>query len=197
MDRRKALMALGALSLGATAATKGPPVGTWVAVMRRGPVFGIDAVMVAPVALRDAWAVLTDFDGMAAFIPNLSMSRIVSHTGERLRVEQQGRLVWGPVDEPFHGVRDVELTPMQSIRSTSIEGALPAEHGLTRVKEVPGGTEIWHRGELAFDSWMPDAVAQRFLERVMAARYQAIAAEMKRRAARAPSQRADPKGPSE
>ena len=181
MNRRNALAALGALTLGAASAKDSPPTGTWVAVMRRGEIFTIDAVIVVPVALRDAWEVLTDFDGMTSFVPNLTLSRVVSRAGDNLRVEQRGRLKWGLVDEPYEATRDVQLTPTETIRSSSVEGARPPEQGLTRLKEVPSGTEMWHHSDLAMVSWMPDAVSQRFLERVMNARYEAIAAEMVRR----------------
>lgn len=182
MDRRQTLGALLALAAHRVAANDDEATATWVAVMRRGPVFGIDAVLKAPVALRNAWAVLTDFDGMAAFVPNLESSRVVSTSGEVLRVEQRGALKWGPVSQAYSTVREVRLTPMETIVSTSVAGASPREQSITRFKEVTGGTEIWHRAELAFATWMPDYVAERFLRDVMQARYEAIVAEMVRRA---------------
>jgi hypothetical protein len=156
----------------------------WVAVMRRGEVFGIDAVIKSPVTLQEAWAVLTDFDAMAAFIPNLESSRVLSRTGDVLRVEQRGALKWGPVSQDYATVREVQLAPMETIRSTSVAGATPREQSLTRFREIAGGTEIWHRAELAFTSWMPDYVAERFLRDVMQQRYEAIVAEMVKRAGR-------------
>lgn len=182
MDRRQTLGLLLALASHPVWADDDEATATWVAVMRRGPVFGIDAVFKAPVTLREAWAVLTDFDGMAAFVPNLESSQVVSTSGEVLRVEQRGALKWGPVSQPYVTIREVRLSPMETIVSTSVAGATPREQSTTRFKEVKGGTEIWHRAELAFKTWMPDYVAERFLRDVMQARYEAIVAEMVRRA---------------
>ncbi len=182
MDRRQTLGILLALASHPVWADGDEATATWVAVMRRGPVFGIDAVFKAPVALRDAWAVLTDFDGMAAFVPNLESSRVVSESGATLRVEQRGTLKWGPVSQAYSTVREVQLAPMETIRTTSVAGATPREQSLTQFKEIAGGTEVWHRAELAFKSWMPDYVAERFLRDVMQERYEAIVAEMVRRA---------------
>jgi hypothetical protein len=182
MDRRQTLGLLLALATHPVWADEDEKTGTWVAVMRRGEVFGIDAVIKAPVTLREAWAVLTDFNGMAAFVPNLESSRVLAQTGEMLRVEQRGAFKWGPVSQSYSTVREVQLSPMETIRSASVDGATPREQSLTRFKEVADGTEIWHRAELAFKSWMPDYVAERFLRDVMRERYEAIVAEMVRRA---------------
>lgn len=155
--------------------------GTWVAAMRRGDIFSIDAIMVAPVTPREAWDVLVDFDTWASFVPNMTFSRIVAREDKVLRVEQRGEMKWGPVTEPFATVREVQLTPLESMRSTSVAGATPREQSLTRFKEVPAGTEIWHRAEIVFDTWMPDRVAEIVLQKIMQERYEAIVAEMVRR----------------
>jgi hypothetical protein len=180
MKRRVAVIALAALALAAVAKDE-LSVGTWVAVMRRGDVFGIDAVLTAPVPPMVAWDVLSDFDGMAAFVPNLQSSRILSRAGDTLRVEQRGELKWGPVMSSYATEREVLLTPVETIRTTSVAGASPREQSVTRFKAIPGGVEVWHRSELAFRTWMPDYVAQRFLRDVMQERYEAIIAEMVRR----------------
>jgi hypothetical protein len=32
------------------------------------------------------------------------------------------------------------------------------------VISLAGGTEIWHRVEIVFETWMPDFLAERFLQ---------------------------------
>lgn len=188
MDRRQVLGLLLALA-GPAAHAVEDKTGTWVAAMRRGPIFSIDAVMVAPVTPREAWDVLVDFDAWASFVPNMTSSRIVAREDKVLRVEQRGELKWGPVNEPFATVREVQLTPLESMRSTSVAGATPRELSLTRFKEVPAGTEIWHHAEMVFDTWMPDRVAETVLQKIMQERYEAIVAEMVRRKSAARSLR--------
>jgi carbon monoxide dehydrogenase subunit G len=182
MDRRHALAVLGTCVAAPAYAVK-EDTGTWVAVMRRGEIYGVDAVIVVPVTPQQAWDVLIDFDAMARFLPNVTSSRIVGRSDDVLQVEQRGELKWGPVIEPFESRRDVRLTPITTLQSTSLAGAATREQGVTRLKPVPAGTEVWHRGEMVFDSWMPNAVAERFLQKVMQERYQAFVDEMKRRAA--------------
>lgn len=183
MNRRRFVLALGAAAAAAPARAVKDETGTWVAVVRRGDVFGIDAVMVVPVTPQQAWDVLTDFDAMARFLPNVSASRVVARGDGVLQVEQRGELKWGPVIEPFEWQREVRLTPITTLQSTSLAGAVPREQGVTRLKPVAAGTEVWHRGDLLFDTWMPNPVAERFLQKVLQERYEAFAAEMRRRAA--------------
>jgi hypothetical protein len=184
MDRREfvAALAVGAAVAGPARAVK-EDTGTWVAVMRRGDVFGVDAVMIAPVTPAQAWEVLTDFDNMAKFVPGMTASRVTAREGDVLRIEQRGELKWGPVIEPFETRREVRLKPVETLHWASLAGETPPEQGLTRLKAVPAGTEIWHRGEIRFDSWMPTPVAERFLRGALQERYEAFAAEMRRRAA--------------
>lgn len=166
-----------------TIAGRAAVVGPWVAAMRRGETFGIDVVVVAPVSQREAWDVLTDFDAMASFVPNLESSHIVSRDGDRLRVEQRGEARWGPITKRFTTLRDVQLVPVQSVSSESVEGSMPRVKSLTRFKEVAGGTEIWHRVDIVFETWMPDFLAERFLQYEMDEQFRAVVDEMLRRRA--------------
>jgi hypothetical protein len=184
MDRRRFVLGLacGAACAGPARAVR-DDTGTWVAVMRRGDLFGIDAVMVVPVTPAQAWEVLTDFDNMAKFVPAMTASRVTARDGDVVRIEQRGELKWGPVIEAFETRREVRLKPHESLQWTSLAGEVPPEQGLTRLKAVPAGTEIWHRGELRLNTWMPTPVAERFLQGALQERYEAFAAEMRRRAA--------------
>lgn len=163
----------------ASAAIGGP----WIAVSRRGDVFGIDAVIIAPVTPREAFDVLTDFDAMAGFVPNLESSRVTARDGDRLRVEQRGVARWGLLSHRFTTVRDVVLLPTESVTSSSVEGSTPRVQSVTKFREVPGGTEVWHRVELVFETWMPDFLAERFLHAEMNEQFEAVVAEMLRRRA--------------
>ena len=52
-----------------------------VRVVRQGESFRIEIDMFLAAPPARAWQVLTDFDHMAAFVPNLERSRIVERTG--------------------------------------------------------------------------------------------------------------------
>ncbi len=77
-------------------------VDTQIDVSRSGELYVVDAVMVVPFSPREAWDVLTDFDAMASFVPNLEVSRVTSRSGDRLQVEQRGVARWGPLSQTFY-----------------------------------------------------------------------------------------------
>ncbi len=183
MDRRRLLaLTLNAL-LAAAAPASAVAVDTRVAVSRRGDVFLVDAVLVAPVTGREAWRVLTDFDAMSAFVPNLETSRVTARSGERLRVEQTGVARWGPLAHAFKMVREIELEPMQLVRSHSLAESQMQVQSVTRFASVAEGTEIRHHIEISLDTWMPAALVEPFLRHEVREQFDAVVAEMLRRRA--------------
>ena len=158
-------------------------VETRVDVARANEGFVIDAVLVAPVSLREAWAVLTDFDSMSGFVPDLQSSRVMTRNGLRLRVEQRGVIRWGPFFQDFHAVREVELTPFERVASHVISGSLRKVDTETRFAAVADGTEVRHHIELAVDSWMPDVLVEAFLRQEVRQQFTALVQEMQRRSA--------------
>jgi ribosome-associated toxin RatA of RatAB toxin-antitoxin module len=185
MNRRIALAAIaGCLLLaGAPGASAAPDI--QVAVQRRGDLLVVDAAFVAPFSQREAWEVLTDFDTMSRFVPNLEASRITQREGDRLRVEQRGVARWGPLTHPFTMVRTIELQPMSQVRSESIDGSLRQVKSLTRFAAVAGGTEIRHHIEFGIDTWMPDLLVEPFLRHEVREQFEAVVEEMLRRRAAA------------
>ena len=183
MDRRRFLtLALNAL-LAAAAPASAFAVDTRVSVSRRGDVFLVDAVLVAPVNAREAWRVLTDFDAMSSFVPNLETSRVTARSGERLRVEQTGMARWGPLTHAFSLVREIEMEPMQQVRSHSLAESQMQVRSVTRFASVAGGTEIRHHIEIGVDTWMPAALVEPFLRHEVREQFDAVVAEMLRRRA--------------
>jgi hypothetical protein len=183
MDRRRFLMLTLNALLAAAAPASAIAVDTRVSVSRHGDVFLVDAVLVAPVTGREAWRVLTDFDAMSTFVPNLETSRVTARSGERLRVEQTGVARWGPLAHSFSMVREIELQPMQLVRSRSLSESSMQVQSQTRFASVAGGTEIRHHVEISLDTWMPAALVEPFLRHEVREQFDAVVAEMLRRRA--------------
>ncbi len=158
-------------------------VDTQIGVTRRGDLYVVDAVMVVPVSPREAWDVLTDFDSMASFVPNLELSRVTGRSGDRLQVEQRGVARWGLLSQSFTMVREIELQPIDEVRSRSIGGSLRQVSSVTRFAAAAGGTEIRHHVEFSVDTWMPQFLAQPFLRHEVREQFDAVVGEMLRRRA--------------
>jgi ribosome-associated toxin RatA of RatAB toxin-antitoxin module len=185
MNRRHALRAAAALLLSVAAPRAYAALDMQIAVARRGELLLVDATFVAPVSQTEAWNVLTDFDAMETFVPNLDESRVAQRDGTRLRVEQRGVARWGPLSHAFTTVREVELEPMTSVRSLSISGTLRNVRSQTQFTPVAGGTEIRHHLEFGADMWMPSLLVEPFLRHEVREQFEAVVAEMLRRRAAA------------
>jgi hypothetical protein len=59
-------------------------------IERQGEYITVSASALMQVDARIAWEVLSDYDNLARFIPDMTSSRAVSRSGNRVRVEQKG-----------------------------------------------------------------------------------------------------------
>lgn len=170
----------------AAGAEEAPPLRTFSAddirLTRTGDGFHIEVSMIAPVALETAWQVLTDFDHMARFIPNLERSVVTSRTGNRLRLEQQGKAYFGPFPIIFGSTRDVELVPMREIRARQVTGTAKSMESTMRFSSVPEGTQLDYRADIVPDTYLPPLFGPGAVRREMADQFSAILYEMRLRA---------------
>jgi ribosome-associated toxin RatA of RatAB toxin-antitoxin module len=158
-----------------------PDLEMLVKVTRRGDTFLVDALLFAPVSPREAWAVLTDFDHMSAFVPNLSESRVTSRSDDELVVAQKGVARFGVLSFPFESVREVELHPYDSIRSQNIRGNLARLVSVTRLTGAEGGTRIDYQVEVLPAFWVPGFVGEFLIKHEITEQFEAIVKEMLRR----------------
>src|ERR1700754_802505 len=120
-----------------------------VVVHKEGQRVTVDVT--APVAAEPehVWSTLTDFDHMADFLSALKSSRVISHKGLSMEVEQAGEARRGFFHFSFSTVRSVELVPEREVRSQLISGdSFKSYEFVTRI--VPAGngmTTIVHHGE--------------------------------------------------
>lgn len=193
MTRARLLSTLRAAALAAALAAAAPvvaaaddAVAAEVRVSQQGRTFVIDATFDAPVPPALAWEVLTDFEGMDAFVPNLLDSRIVARDGPRLTIVQHGVARFGPLSTRFASERVVTLAPPTSIRSVQTRGTMERLESLTTFAPVPSGTRLAYHVEVVPGALYPDALTRRFLSHEVREQFEAIVREMRRRQAAAP-----------
>lgn len=146
----------------------------------------VDAPVKAPRAI--VWQVLTDYDHMAAFLPNVKDSVIRSRDGNRLEVYQRGEAKRGILAVHFENVREVELVPSSEIRSRIVSGDnMPAEF-TTRIEERGGMLHIVHTGTYTPRLWVPPGIGTSLIEAETRRQYADIRNEIMRRAARTAGQ---------
>ena len=178
---RRALAAA-AIALSALALAAEPPVPhVAIDVRQSGDIFVVDANFFAPVPPAVAWEVLTDFDRMETFVPNLVDSRIVMRDGNRLSILQHGVARFGLLSLRFESMRTVTLTPTSSIRSTQLRGTMNRLDSLTTFAPEGDGTRLRYHVEAIPGVPLPDVVTKGFLRHEIAEQFDAILREMARR----------------
>jgi carbon monoxide dehydrogenase subunit G len=172
-----AIVALAATALAGNAVIQ-------VGVGQRGDTFVIDASLSVDVPIEVAWDVLTDFDGMHGFVPNLHASRIVRTDGPVVTIEQRGSLRFGFIEQAFETERRIELARPNRMRTTQIAGSMRRLDSTTTFTPRDGGTRLDYRVEIEPGSFMPDFITRWFLDYEFRMQLAAIAQEMERRHAR-------------
>lgn len=164
------------------------PAAVDVRVTQSGPAFVIEAALEVPVPLPLAWEVLTDFERMAAFVPNLADSRVVARDGTTLTIVQHGIARFGPLALRFASERLVTLVPPASIASTQTRGTMERVESLTTFASTDAGTRLRYHVEVVPGALYPDAITRRFLGHEVTEQFDAVVREMLRRrdGARAP-----------
>jgi len=142
----------------------------------------VDAPVKAP---RDVvWAVITDYDHMASFLPNVKESVVRTRLGNRLHVFQKGEASRGLLTIRFENLREVDLEPQTEVRSRIISGdTMPAEFK-TRIEERDGVLHIVHTGSYTPDMWVPPGIGPSLIESETRRQYADIRNEILRRAGR-------------
>lgn len=141
----------------------------------------VDARLHAPVPPQEAWAVLTDFEHFADFVPNLQASRIVSKPGEMPRVEQKGKARFGLLSFSYESLREFELLPPDTIKSRVLKGNMKRMETVTRLTPEGSGTLIHYHNEAVPDFWVAPLIGAAFIRHETAEQFTAILREMLRR----------------
>jgi hypothetical protein len=168
-------------TLATAAAAETPVTRVDIDLRQAGRTFVVDATFSAPVPPSVAWDVLTDFEHMDAFVPNLAESRIVARDGNVLTILQYGVARFGPFELRFESERRVTLAPFATIRSTQLRGTMDKLDSTTTFAAEGTGTRLTYHVEAIPGALFPDVIARRFLRHEIAEQFDAIVREMVRR----------------
>jgi carbon monoxide dehydrogenase subunit G len=140
-----------------------------------------NAVMFAPVPASIAWEVLTDFDHMAAWVPNVRESKVIAREADTVTVEQQGVAKFGLVTLPYTSVRQLQLDAQRTVRSTQIKGSMRRFESLMTLTPDGKGTQLNYHLEMVPAGLAAAALSKDFLKHELTEQFSAIIEEMARR----------------
>ena len=179
--RRAALVSWIVLSWSGFAAAAEPDI----RIDRNNDAFRIDASLVVEAHHHIAWQVLTDYNNLAAFVPGLRTSRIVSAPGEPLLLKQTGQSSFLAFSFPVEFVARLEELPLEAIRFEAVSGNLSRKSGAWQI-EARGDsnlTRVSYRAEIVPGFWVPTVIGAAVMGQDVRGKLIAIAAEMRRRQA--------------
>jgi hypothetical protein len=179
--RRRALLAFATLCLAGGAAADGPIRSIDVAEAQDTGGYVADVVMFAPVSRSIAWEVLTDFDHMAAWVPNVRESKSTAIEPNAVTLEQHGVAKFGLASFPYVSVRRMQLDPQRTVRSTQIKGSMRRLDSLMTLETEGNGTRLTYHVEIVPSGLAAAILSKEFLEHELSEQFGAIIAEMVRR----------------
>ena len=152
-----------------------------IQVERVGHGFTVDMDTFFPVSQPLVWAVLTDYEHMSEFVPNLTSSEVTDRTASGLTVTQKGVARYGPFSSAFESMREIRLTAPSEIRSRGIGGTLKRMESWTRLSHEGSGTRLTYHTEVVPGVWFPPIVGPSVVREQTARQFSAMLGEMLRR----------------
>ncbi|MES2316871.1 MAG: SRPBCC family protein [Pseudomonadota bacterium] len=139
-----------------------------------GQVFEVNAsgsVKASPAAV---WKVLTNYEGMPEFVPDLEKTKVISRTGNRAIIEQSGVARFLFLSRTIHLVVQVAEEPITSIDISLVTGDMKVYSCRWEMSALPdGGTKIAYSGKLVPKFYVPGMlgsnIIRRDIERMMVA----------------------------
>ena len=126
----------------------------------------------APAAV---WRVLTDYDRMEEFVPDLKQARVLSRDGDRAVIEQFGSVHFLFFKRDIHLVVRAHEQPISRIDISLVDGDMKVYSCSWQLVPVPetGGTRIVYHGTLAPKFYVPGFLGANMIrsdiEKMMAA----------------------------
>ena len=152
-----------------------------VHIERHGDGYTISARLAVGVERATAWEVITDYDRLQEFVPDIDESHVVSGPGEPTRVRQSGAWNLLGYRVPVQVVAQVDEEPMHSVRFHSVSGNVRVENGEWSIADESGGVAITYRVRCTPDFWVPPVLGTMLIRRDVRYKLERVAQEMLRR----------------
>jgi carbon monoxide dehydrogenase subunit G len=148
---------------------------------RDGEFVTVSAAIVLKVDPRIVWAVLTDYDHLATFIPDLKSSRVVSREGNKVRVEQNGEAGFIFYTEPINVTLELHEEPPTRITARGVEGNVKGLETRYDLHASEAGVKLDYTGRFVPGFSIPPLIGMPIMSRLIERRFRAMIDEMKRR----------------
>ncbi len=157
-----------------------------VETTRQGDYIVIDASAEVQADVRVVWQVLSDYDRLAEFIPNLRVSRVVSRGADGIMVEQQGEYAFLFFSQPIEVRLLITETPPHRIVSRAVAGSFREMTGSYDLAPVPGGVRLRYTGRMLPNFDLPPFFGVVAARAAAEKQFRGMVDEIRRRAEKSP-----------
>jgi carbon monoxide dehydrogenase subunit G len=179
LGSRRVLVALLVLAGNASMAAESPIRKLDVAF--EGDAYIVNAVFVAPAPPAVAWDVLTDFDKLQGWVPNVAESKVVKRDDASVTVEQRGVAKYGAASFPYVTERKIELKPPANLKTAQIKGSMRRVESTIKLEPEGKSTLIIYHLEIVPSLLAGAVMSKKFVEHEVGEQFTAIVGEMTRR----------------
>ncbi len=129
-------------------------------------VFEVSASGSVKTAPAVVWKVLTDYEAMTQFVPDLKKNKVMSRTGNRAIIEQAGVARFLFLSRPIHLVVQAAEEPMSSIDITLVTGDMKVYVCRWELTALPdGGTRVSYEGKMVPKFYVPGVLGANLIRR--------------------------------
>ena len=160
-------------------------------IERHGEYVTVNASALMQVDARIAWEVLSDYDNLAQFIPDMKSSRVVSRSGDRVVVEQKGEIGFFFYRQPVDVTLEVLEQPRRRIVARRIDGNIRDLETRYELGTSDAGVRFDYSGRFIPGFSLPPLIGMPIVRRIVERRFRAMVEEIVRRDALARSRPKD------
>jgi len=132
---------------------------------------------------RIAWEVLSNYDDLARFIPDMRSSRVLKRDADGLVVEQKGELGFLFFRRAIEVTMAVSEEPQRRIVARAISGNMKDMEASYELLPSGKGLRLAYYGRFVPDFFLPPLIGMPIVRRSLERRFRAMAEEIERRAA--------------
>ena len=152
-----------------------------IEIERQGEFITVTASARMQVDARIAWEVLSDYDHLAQFIPDMKSSRVVSRSGDRVVVEQKGEIGFFFYRQPVEVTLEVREQPQRRIVARRIDGNIREMETRYELEASDAGVRLDYTGRFTPDFYLPPLIGMPIMRRIVERRFRAMVDEIVRR----------------
>lgn len=145
--------------------------------------YEVDSTGTVAAPLPKVWRILTGYERMAEFVPDMESCKVLSRTGNEVIIEQFGVARFLFMQRSIHLIVRAVEQPMSAIDISLISGDMKHYESRWELVPVPetGGTKIIYRGKLQPNFYVPGLLGSKMIRSDIERMMSAVLARLDRR----------------